>query len=290
MTDPTAQPPEGLEPEGPNESNRRIRRRWYVGLGIAAVVLLVVVVFAVRRGNDDEGVAIASTTSTTSSVATTSSSSSTSSSTTERSTTTTSAPAPTTSAASTSTTGAPPPTVDLSSALWPSGGSVQHFTDPIAVARGFTTSYLGFVDPVVGAFQQGDVRSGEVDVRPEARGPATTILVRQLGDGAWYVLGATTPDVSLTRPTAGSQISSPVALGGTALAFEGQVAVEVRQDGSTAPLGEGSVTGGGDVARPFVGSIAFRAPTERAGAIVLLVRSERDGSTWAAVAMRVRLG
>jgi Immunoglobulin-like domain of bacterial spore germination len=147
---------------------------------------------------------------------------------------------------------------------------------------------VGFTDPLVGEFMQGDARSGEVEVRPMADRPVTTVFVRQLGtDGTWWVLSSATANITADTPGAGDAISSPVVVRGSALAFEGTVTVEVRQDGTRQPLGSGVVTGGGDVARPFSGKIAFSAPSTPYGAVVSLTRSEADGRVWEAAVLRV---
>ena len=78
-------------------------------------------------------------------------------------------------------------------------------------------------------------------------------------------------------------------LSGRALAFEGTVDVEVREDGADEPLGTGFVTGGGDVMRPFVGEVRLaREPSVPAGAIVLFTRSAEDGAVWSASVVRIR--
>ena len=119
-------------------------------------------------------------------------------------------------------------------------------------------------------------------------GPVTTVLVRQLsGDDTWWVLGAVTADIVVEAPAAGASISSPVELRGSALAFEGTVNVDVRQDGTHQPLGAGFVTGGGDVSRPFSGELAFSTPTERFGAVVFREFSAEDGRVLDATVVRV---
>ena len=278
MTDPTTGPPAdpAPEPDDLEDEGATLRRRLMIAALIVATLVMAAIAFILVRDGDDED-----------DVSTTDPSAASSTSTTAAPTTTT-GPETSTSAPAPTTTGAPPPDVDRSTAIWPTASSAVRFTEPVAAARGFAVTYLGFTDPTVGSFQQGDSRSGEVAVQPEASGPTTTILVRELADGAWYVLGAATPDIQITEPQASAVITSPVALSGTALAFEGQVAVEVREDGSLAPIGTGSVTGGGDVARPYSGSVSFEPPTADAGALVMLIHSERDGSVWAATAIRVR--
>lgn len=251
-------------PPAPAGTTARRRRWWYVVGVLVAVAALVAGTLVLRGGGDTDVVTPAPTGAPTS---------------------------PPTSEPTGDPTAEPtPPPVDRSTAVWPWAGSTVRYTDPVAAARGFATEFLGFRDPVVGSFRQGDTRSGEVPVRPRENGPETTVLVRQLsGEQTWSVLGTSTDDVRLTEPAAMAEIRSPVSLRGEALAFEGHVNVAVRQDGSLTPLGTGYVTGGGDVARPFSGSVAFSAPTASSGALVLWTDSAEDGSVWSAVVVRVRL-
>jgi hypothetical protein len=200
-------------------------------------------------------------------------------------------PSPPTSGETTPSTSAAPTTaaVDASTAVFPHAGSATRYADPVAAARAFATDFVGFTDPVVGEFMPGDARSGEVDVQPLADGPVTTVFVRQLGtDASWWVLGSATADIVVDSPSAGDTVTSPAVVSGTALAWEGVVGVEVRQDGSRAPLGSAAVTGGGDVPRPFSGQIAFSPPTVDHGALVFLTHSAEDGRVWEAAVIRLR--
>jgi hypothetical protein len=200
--------------------------------------------------------------------------------------------------ASTTTSSAPTTTsttafggVDRSTAVWPSSSDTQRFSDPVDAARAFAVDFLHFTEPVVGAYQAGDSRSGEIEVRPRADGPVTTILLRRLaGEETWSVLGAGTAETEITSPSAGEAISSPLRAQGRALAFEGNVNVEVRQDGALEPIGTGYVTGGGDVMRPFDNAIAFDEPTAPFGAVVFVTRSMEDSRVWTASVVRVRFG
>jgi hypothetical protein len=143
-------------------------------------------------------------------------------------------------------------------------------------------------DPIVGEYREGDSRSGEVSVRPTADGPETIVLVRQVGSTvSWSVLNAVTESIDVTDPSNGELVSSPVAVAGRALAFEGHVNVEVRADGSTGAIGAGFVTGGGDVMRDFSASIPFETPGSRYGAIVFTTRSAEDGRVMEATTVRV---
>ena len=160
--------------------------------------------------------------------------------------------------------------LDASTAVYP-------YADPASAARGFAVDFLGFTDPLFGDFMQGDSRSGEIEVRPRVDGPATTVFVRQLSDDSWWVLGSATADITVDRPATGATVTSPVTVSGEALAFEGNVIVEVRQDGRAQPIGSGNVTGGGGPSAPFEGRIEYSAPTAEYGALVFLTRSEEDG-------------
>ncbi len=200
-------------------------------------------------------------------------------------TTHTAAPATTVRMPST-TTGAP----QASTAVWPPAGAPATYATPQAAAQAFAAGFVGFVDPIIGPYREGDSRSGEVDVRPTASGPATVVLLRQLtSDGSWSVLGATTPNIQLDQPAWFAAVSSPVTLQGSSTAFEGTVQAEIRQDGSTEPLGRGFVTGGTSFApQPFSASLTFSPPAASAGALVLYTVSMENGRVQEAAVLRVR--
>ncbi len=183
-----------------------------------------------------------------------------------------------------------PPTPDeLSPAVWPWADSSQRFEDPVAAAYDFAVDFVGFTNPTVGEFMQGDSRSGEVEVRPRPTGPATTVFVRQLGsDGSWWVLGCATANIEVSEPSALAVIATPVALRGRANAFEGNVNVEIRADGTEEPVGKGFVTGRMGEMGPFDSTLAFSSPAPGGGAVVFRTLSAEDGSVWEAAVVRVR--
>jgi len=130
--------------------------------------------------------------------------------------TTTSTPPPTGATGGPGTTVATPPPsavnpAELQNALWPRPSSTVRFDDPVAAVRSWARFYAGYVDPVIGPFQQGDTRSGEVSVRPlpSGQGPETIALVRRLGDGHWYVIGSTTADITVSSPAHAAQLTVP---------------------------------------------------------------------------------
>lgn len=198
----------------------------------------------------------------------------------------------TTSTTTTSTTTTTTVVVAPGSAVWPPADGSVTYTDPVEAATGFATDLAGFTDPVVGEFQQGDNRSGEVEVRPRSDGPVTTVLVRQLGsDDTWSVIGAATDNIRPTVPAAGASITSPAQLGGTSTAFEATVQVAVHARSAGDPLGRAFVMGGsmGDMG-PFEGTIEFDAGGAADGSILFFSESMEDGRVWEVAAVPVAFG
>ncbi|MBV1777937.1 Gmad2 immunoglobulin-like domain-containing protein [Paeniglutamicibacter sp. ABSL32-1] len=180
------------------------------------------------------------------------------------------------------------PAAEAATVVWPDPGGTLRYANPEDAARGFAEDFAGFTDPVYGEFMQGDARSGELEVRPAADGPVTTVLLRQLSDGRWYAIGATSSEIQLEVPVAGERIASPVELSGSSRAFEATVNVEVRSHGSAEPLGSGIVMGGsGPDLGPFSGNVQWDNPGTGGGALLLFVSSAKDGSVWTAAAVPV---
>ncbi len=269
-------------------------------LALAATALIVVIVVIVLvlalLGDDDTPIdttdtsAAASTTesTTTESTASTSTEPTTSSSDTSTTAETT---VSTTASTSAETTASSTTVIDADtyrSAVWPWPDSSVRYTDPVAASQDFAVDFIGFVDPLVGEFQQGDGRSGEVEIRPVADGPVTVLFLRQLGpDDTWWILGAATVNITIDEPSALETIESPQNLCGTALAFEGHVDVTLRADGATEPVVETFVTGGGDQARAFEGSLEWADPETDGGALVLTTSGGEDSRIWEAAVVRV---
>jgi hypothetical protein len=241
------------------------RKRVLIGLGaVAAIVAVVVGALALTGDDDDDPVATDGTT------------------TTESTTTTTE---------STTTTTIPFQGVDPDLPVFPDPTSSQRFDDPVAVATAFASDFIGFTDPVVGEFESGDSRSGEVQVRGLEDGAPTTVLVRQLEDDSWFVIGATTDSIQLATPEPGATITSPQALVGMAYAFEGTVAVHLYVDGTQEPIADTFVTGRGDgVLGDFSGELEFTDATGAThGVLVLTSESGEDGAPIEASVIRVKL-
>jgi hypothetical protein len=206
-----------------------------------ALVVLAFVAFVPACGDDDSAGPVSTTTSrpSTSLPAT--------------SVPTTTAPASTTTALSTD---------DRAFAVWPFVDSGTRYDDPVAAATGFAVELVGFDDPGVGPFQEGDSRSGEVEVRALADGGrVTTVLVRQLGpDGSWWVLGSTTANIQVAEPVPQSAIDHPLTVSGQSRAYEATVEVQIVVDGSTRGIRS---SGGSDRIGAFALSFAARAAGAR---------------------------
>lgn len=241
------------------------RNRLLIGIAAAAAAVAAVVGVLVLAADDDERLDTAISSNGTSSVG--------------ASTTTTEAPATIGSA-----------TVDPTTAVFPDPTTSRRFDDPDSVAFAFTSEVLGFRTPVVGDFVPGDSRSGEVVVRAFATQPhPTTVLVRQLEDDTWFVIGAVTESIRLDVPEQGTTIASPQPLEGAASAFEGTVDVRLFVDGVLEPIATTFVTGGGtEELGDFTGELEFEVPDGvDHGVLILYEASAEDGSTLAATVIRV---
>ena len=104
------------------------------------------------------------------------------------------------------------------------------------------------------------------------------VLVRQLGDGSWFVIGATTETIVLTTPANGARITSVQPLLGEASAFEGHVDVALYADGRGSPIATTFVTGRGDgVLGQFEGGLDFDVPDGATHGTLVLTEPERRG-------------
>ena len=249
-------------------------QRWTVA-GVAAVAtLLVVALLVVSTGDDDDGDVATGTTSSTTTEAV------------EETTSTTEAPEEATTTTTTFT-----PVVDPFAVAFPSPNDSRSFDAPASAARAFATDVLGFTELVLGSATPTGEGTAEVVIQDREDGPETRVSLRQMEDGAWYVVGADTDDIVVATPTPGTSLASPFETTGEALAFEGNVEVLVLAQGDPMPIGQGVVTGSGTPpAGPFEGRIGFTPPPEPvAGVLVYRIHSPEDGRVVRATAVPVRL-
>lgn len=248
------------------------RKRWLVGIGAAVAAIAVIVGIVGLTGDDDDQVDVADTTTTESTTTT----EETTTSTTEETTSTTDGFA----------------VVDPAPVVFPDPTTSQRFEDPVSLAASFARDYVGMTEPIVGELVEGDSRSGEVEVRAFEDADPTTVLVRQLEDDHWFVIGAATDSIQPATPEALATISSPFTLTGQAYAFEGTVQVELRVDGGGEPLASTFVTGRGDgELGDYEGELTFDPqPAGTFATILYLSEGGEDGAPIYFAATRVQLG
>ena len=174
-------------------------------------------------------------------------------------------------------------------AAWPSVQGSLRYQTPSSAALGFARSVLAMRAPIAHGFARGDTRSGEVAVTATPGGPVTTVLVRQVtGDSSWWVLGSTCRDVVIGEPSALATITSPLRLSGWSSAFEAVINDALYEDVVARPIASGTTMGGANgVMGSYATTLTFPAPAHPYGALVVSVRSPRDGAVREASAIRV---
>lgn len=264
-------------------------------LAAGAVLLAVLVALAAYLifRDDDGGIQADDTTTTVTTAPSTTATAgaTTATSATSASTATTATTATTASTATTATTATTAPSQSQSGVVWPDPDSGSGFDTPEQAAQGFALDLAGFAQPVIGEFRSGDSRSGEIEVRPSADGPVTTVLVRQVGsDDSWWVIGAVSGDIVLDQPSTGDTVGDSLRLVGRARAFEGTVDVDLYLHGSGAPIVNGFVTGRGDgELGEFDESFDVPATASGPAMLVLTSASAEDGSAWTVSAIPLTL-
>jgi hypothetical protein len=238
---------------------------------LLAVMGAMALLLAACGGDDDEG-------------ATTTTGGDTTATTAADDTTTSSGDGTTTTAADDTTTASDDDTTTTSAgagleqpAIWPAADVV--FTTPEAAAEDFVSSALG-VPPELGEFQQGDSRSGEIEVFSPGEGDQATpvarglLLLRQLGpESGWFVIAAVNDNASISSPASGAEVAAgSVAVEGAARGFEANVVVRAFVAGDGTPLDE-VITQGGAFETPEPFSVSVDLSGASAGdTVMLLVR------------------
>jgi hypothetical protein len=187
------------------------------------------------------------------------------------------------------TTAAPSPQL----AIWPATDVV--FTSPEQAAVDFVTEVFGFPG-VIGPFNAGDSRSGEIEVFASEDGttpvgPArSTLLLRQLppADG-WFVLAAVSDGASIEAPASGATVpAGPVTVEGLGTGFEATISVECFVVGRPDPSLDEEVTMAGNFGELLPYSVVLDVGAASPGdVVVLLVRGgaglETDPGDFAAL-------
>ncbi len=188
--------------------------------------------------------------------------------------TTTTTEATTTTAEETTTTTAPAGLEQL--AIWPAADVV--FDTPEAAAEDFVRQVLG-VPPELGEFQQGDARSGEIEVFSLGEGEGATpvvrsvLLLRQLGpDDGWFVLAAVNENATITTPASAAEVAAgPLTVEGVGRGFEATVVVEAFVAGDAGRKLDQEVTMAGSFETPEPYSVTVDLAAARPGETILLL-------------------
>ena len=155
----------------------------------------------------------------------------------------------------------------------------MRFDTPEAAAEDFVSQVLE-VPPELGEFEQGDARSGEIEVFSPGEGGGTRVargrlLLRQLGaDGGWFVLAAVNDNAAITSPEAGADVpAGPLDVEGRARGFEANVVVSAFVAGGAAAELDRAVTQGGALETPEPFTVSLDLSGASPGDVVtLLVR------------------
>ena len=215
----------------------------------------------------------------------------------EAPTTTTEEPAASTTSAPATTTSTVPAGLEQP-AIWPAADVV--FATPEEAAEDFVSQVLG-VPPVLGAFQAGDSRSGEIEVFSPGEGGGAAVgrgllLLRQLGpDDGWFVLAAVNPNAAITVPASGAEVpAGPLTVEGVGRGFEANLNVVARVAGQSGDPLDLVITSGGtfETPEPFSVSVDLTG-ADPGGIVMLLVRGgtglETDPGDFGAIPVVVQV-
>ena len=181
-------------------------------------------------------------------------------------------------------------------AIWPAADVV--FATPEEAAADFVSAVLiSEGDPVLGEFQQGDARSGEIavlfagetgDLDPPLE--MGILLLRQIGptDG-WYVIAASSDGAVIDTPPASEEVpAGAVTVSGEGRGFEGTLVVSAFRPGDVATTFDVQIGAGG----AFDGLEPYSVELDLSGAadgevVVILVHGDsglgNDPGTFAAI-------
>ena len=175
-------------------------------------------------------------------------------------------------------------------AIWPVTPTTTGYRSPAAAARSFAVSLLHMGAPDIGSFSARSASTGVVSVRPAARGLLTNVHVEKFtGAKGWWVVSSTTADIALSTPLALSNVTSPLNLTGSSVAFEAVVNISLYVDGRTKALVSSTAMGGGTRLAPFHATLHFANGSHHYATLIVSTRSMKDGHTVIATARRIFL-
>jgi hypothetical protein len=177
----------------------------------------------------------------------------------------------------------------------PQGHSPWH-SDAGFTALAFTQGFLGFtqIDKITSSKTEGDEAWVGMGFTLPAGGTSTAAVVRlvRIGTGAdapWEVVGTRDDWLVLDTPRYGSQVSSPIAAGGTVTGVDESLRLQVRQVDREGMLGEHCCTPAGGTEQRWSAEVAFK--NAGTGALTLVVSTGghvADVERFAVTGLRVR--
>lgn len=175
--------------------------------------------------------------------------------------------------------------------------SPQTADTPESAAKAAVRELLG-VTPILGEFQAGDSRSGEMLVfSPGENGlmQRSLLLLRQMWPGEkWSVIAAINPEIGIDAPPAGSQQNpGMLTVSGMARGFEGTVIVSAYRVGADNKVLDMRIAAGGGLWDPGPYSVELNLNGTATGEVIAIVvrgDSGLDNDTGEFSAIAIRIG
>lgn len=145
--------------------------------------------------------------------------------------------------------------------------------DPIAAAEAFIATFMPGSTATLSEFRQGDPQSGEVEVfRPAeggGTGPSASTLLLRFENGAFQVVGAVSPSVTIEEPGGGVEAGPQLQVRGVGRGFEATlVARAFEADGTMVAEAVGT---GGALADPEPYEITLDLSAVAAGTPLVVI-------------------
>lgn len=155
----------------------------------------------------------------------------------------------------TTTNNTTPPSVIPQGAtgIWPFASMNRTFSTPEEAAKSFAVEYLGMTNARVGKVEAGFEYETNVEIFPNDRGSARTVVrVTNHQQNGYVVLGAMADQIQVDQPRVqDNTLTSPLPISGTSVAFEATLGIQLRPLGSTTPVLEDHTNGGSTDMQPF---------------------------------------
>ena len=130
----------------------------------------------------------------------------------------------------------------------------------------FVRDFLGYaeldrVTSTAGSTTDAVVGVGSIVEGTKAATAGLLRLTRASDQDPWEVLGTQDADLTVTVPTSGQTVTSPLTVSGTITGVDEAIAVALRSPASATVLGQISGIGAGGTQQPWTASVPFTAPS-----------------------------